>query len=60
MEVPGVAIFKPQLPSQATASFQPELAAKTSWRGLIQIGDVVNKGSIPGEDLLDLLAKPGR
>ena len=60
MEVPGVAIFKPQLPGQASASFRPELAAKASRGRLIQLGDVVNRVSIPGEDLLDLLAKPGR
>ena len=48
MEVPGVTVFQPELPGQAAAAaFQSQLATKTSRRGLIKLGDVVNRGSIP-------------
>ena len=61
MEVPGVTVFQPELPGQAAAaSFESQLAAKTSRRRLVELGDVVNGDSIPAEHLLHLLTKPGR
>ena len=58
VEIPAITVFQPQLPGQTAATpFQSQLAAKTRRRGLIELGDVVNRGSIPGEHLL---TKPGR
>ena len=61
MEIPAITVFQPELPGQAAAApFQSQLAAKTRRGGLIELGDVVNRGSIPGEHLLHLFTKPGR
>ena len=59
MKIPAITVFQPELPGQAAAPFQSQLAAKTSRRGLIELGNVVNTGSIPGQHLLHLLTKPG-
>ena len=61
VEIPAITVFQPELPGQtAAAPFQSQLAAKARRRGLIELGDVVNRGSIPAEYLLHLLTKPGR
>lgn len=60
MKIPGITVLEPQLPDQATPTLQPQLTTKTSRGGLIELGDVIDGGSVPGEDLLHRLSQPNR
>jgi hypothetical protein len=60
MKIPAVSVFQPQLPEQATTAFQPQLPPEASWGWLIELGDVIDRMTIPSEHLFHHLSKPRR